>query len=234
MRGTAFVTWKDQKIERLVTGGYQYISIICTNSETTLELSMELWDVAGNRTTPDGAPRQLAGLPSGDHKFPFKLQLPANLDLKLPSSLETGGLCFIRYILTAGISQKKLFKFDHVVTKTLSISACIDVNVPKLLRPLSGSQEKTACCMSGSTALTVQTDRLGYCPGESIAISVEVENLRATGTYARATLKQKIQYYGQPCYLNGRPVNRDHMHKTICTIIKTIEVVKISLLNYQL
>ena len=168
LNGSAIVKWKDHIYERRGRTTY-YVPVTCYDTEYTLELPVELWDVAGNRTTADGAPRQLVGLPAGKHTFPFQLQLPANLDLKLPSSLETnasfvtnGYSCFIRYQITAGISQTKLFRFDHSVTKIVSVSACIDVNVPKLLYPLSGSQEKTTCCMSGSTALTVQTDRCGY------------------------------------------------------------------------
>ena len=126
--------------------------------------------------------------------------MPANLDLKLPSSLETNGYGYIRYVLTAGISQTALLKFDHSVSKTVSVSACIDVNVPKLSHPFSRSQEGTTCCIFGSPALTIQTDWCGYCPGESIAISVEVENLSATRnvSYVRAMLKEKIQMHGEP------------------------------------
>jgi len=40
--------------------GNKILPVTVTDTETTLELSMELWDVAGNRTTPDGAPRRLA------------------------------------------------------------------------------------------------------------------------------------------------------------------------------
>jgi len=76
------------------------------------------------------------------------------------------------------------------------------MNMPKLLHRLSGSQEKTTCFISGSTSLTVQTDRSGYCPGESIAITVEVENPSSTTRNVRAMLKQKIQMCGHPCYIS--------------------------------
>jgi len=159
LRGSAFVRWEERITERRGNRTVYAIPVTCSDTECTLELPVELWDVAGNQTTADGKPRQLEGLPPGKHIFPFQIQMPSNLDIKLPSSLETSAMfCFIRYTVSAGISQTRLFQFDHKVTKTISVSACIDMNVPKLLHRLSGSKEKTTCCIAGSTSLTVQTD----------------------------------------------------------------------------
>ena len=77
----------------------------------------------------------------------------------------------------------------------------IDINMARLTRPLSRSVEKTLCCLccaSGPVFLSVQIDRGGYCPGESIAISTEAENhtnRRVTGV--RATLEQVWLLYAR-------------------------------------
>ena len=59
--------------------------------------------------------------------------------------------------------------------KTITIHK-VDIN--KLTAPLSKSNEKTMYFLwaSGSITLSVNTDKSGYCPGESIAISTEAEN----------------------------------------------------------
>jgi len=223
LKGSATVNWEGHIIQRQGRVS-KTVPVLYSDTENTMDLQVELWDVAGNRTTADGKPRQLEGLPPGKHIFPFQIQMPSNLDITLPSSLETSEpFCFIRYLLIAGISQTKLFQFDHKVTKVLSVSACIDVNVPKLLHQLSGFQKKATCCIFSSTSITVQTDRCGYCPGESIAINVEVENPNSTARNVRAMLKQKIQMCGQPYLLNGKALFRDLMYKTTINVIKTIE-----------
>ena len=61
--------------------------------------------------------------------------------------------------------------------------------------------EKTLCCLccaSGPISLSVITDRGGYCPGESIAISTEAENhSNRRITVVQATLKQTVVYYAR-------------------------------------
>ena len=85
-----------------------------------------------------------------------------------------------------------------------------DINTRQLTVPLSRSIEKTLCCLccaSGPISLSVKTDRGGYCPGESIAISTEAENhSNRRITCVRATLKQKVVYRGAPEYITGYKV----------------------------
>ncbi|XP_065887394.1 arrestin domain-containing protein 4-like [Dysidea avara] len=232
--GKAHVNWQDRIAVR-VGNRIDSIPAICTDVETTLELAVELWDVAGNRTTADGAPRQLIGLPAGEHKFPFRIDLPASLDHKLPSSYEQPiPKGYIRYVLTAGISQTALFQFDHSTSLSISISGSIDVNIPKLLHPLSRSQqEKQRFYKSSLHVLNVKTDRCGYCPGESIAITVETENLKtATKLHDRdqppikANLKQTICFCGKPFHRNGKAVTNavyDSKSIEMTNIIQTVE-----------
>ena len=61
----------------------------------------------------------------------------------------------------------------------------IDINDPRLLVctrtvPMWSDIDKTLCCLcceSGPLTLYASVDRVGYCPGESVIISVTAENL---------------------------------------------------------
>ena len=143
-----------------------------------------------------GNGRDSQELGTGRYEFPFKFQLPS--DLVLPTSFEslTG---YIRYSLLARISRS--WKFDHTTTRAITVNEIVDINTTQLTASLSSSNEKTLCCLccaSGPLTLSAKTDRGGYCPGESIAVSTEAENhSNRRVTSVRATLKQVVVYYAR-------------------------------------
>ena len=143
-----------------------------------------------------GDGRNAQQIAAGKYKFPFKFQLPP--DLVLPTSFESHH-GYIRYALTSRLARP--WKFDHIATRAITVNELIDINLPKMLTPLSSSNEKTVCCLccaSGPISLSVTIDRAGYCPGESIAISTVAENHSSRKiTAVRATLKQMVSYYGK-------------------------------------
>ena len=145
-------------------------------------------------------------IPPGRYEFPFKFQLPSNL--MLPTSFESN-TGYIRYSLTATI--KRSWKFNHTAKRAITINEIVDINTPQLSVSLSSSREKMLCCLccaSGPISLSAKTDRGGYCPGESIAITTEAENhSRRRITAVRATLKQIVTYHAQG--------NSYHDHKVI-------------------
>ena len=147
---------------------------------------------------------------AGKYEFQFKFQLPS--DLVLPTSFESH-IGYIRYSLLARIQRS--WKFDHTTTRAITVNEIVDINTSQLTAPLSSSNEKSLCCLccaSGPISLSVKTDRGGYCPGESIAISTEAENhSNRRISCVRATLKQVVVYYAR-----GRS-------RTIVKIIQRIE-----------
>ncbi|XP_065903775.1 arrestin domain-containing protein 4-like [Dysidea avara] len=98
-----------------------------------------------------------------------------------------------RYVLAAVISPQK---HNHITKRAITVNESVDINQPQLTTPLLCSKDKTLHCLwctSGPISLSVTTDRGGYCPGESIAISVEAENhSNRRVTAVRASLKRKI------------------------------------------
>ena len=157
------------------------------------DMLIQLW---GN-----GRESQLA---AGRYEFPFNFQLPSNR--VLPTSFESQN-GYIRYSLLARIHRQSPFKRDHTIIRGITVNEIVDT--ARLTAPLLRSNEKTLslCCTSGPISLSVITDRGGYCLGESIALSVEVEN-HSNGriTSIRAALKQVVT-----CYAGGRR----HVHNQI-------------------
>ena len=186
--GKAYVHW----LEHRTTGsGQNQRTEIIDYTDTQIifnDVFIQLW----------GNGRDAQELAAGRYEFPFKFQLPSNL--VLPTSFEprshTG---YIRYSLLARIQRS--WKFDHTTTRAITVNEIIDINNTQLTASLSSSNEKTLCCLccaSGPISLSVKTDRGGYCPGESIAISTEAENHSSRRINSvRATLKQTVVYYAR-------------------------------------
>ena len=184
--GKAYVHWSEQHTtgsgdnRRTETVHYSDTQIIFN------DVFIQLW----------GNGRDSQELAAGRYEFPFKFQLPSNLVLPTSFESHTG---YIRYSLLARISRS--WKFDHTTTRAITVNEIVDINTAQLTAPLSSSNEKTLCCLccaSGPISLSVTTDRGGYCPGESIAISTEAENhSNRRITSVRATLKQVVVYYAR-------------------------------------
>ena len=186
--GKAYVHWTE---ERTTGSGDQERTetINCYDTQIIFnDMFIQLWG--------DGKDSQ--ELAASNYEFPFKFQLPS--DLVLPTSFESS-IGYIRYSLLARISGSR--KFDHTTTRAITVNEIVDINTAQLTAPLSSSNEKTLCCLccaSGPISLSVKTDRGGYCPGESIAISTEAENhTNRRITSVRATLKQVVAYYANGC-----------------------------------
>jgi len=187
LSGQAYVHWTEQRTHDTEGGERRTETIHYSDSETILNsLMIQLWG--------DGKHSQ--ELAAGRYSFPFKYQLPSNLVLPTSYESETG---FIRYSLTATISRS--WKFNHTTKRAITINEIVDINTPQLTARLSSSNEKTLCCLccaSGPISLSAITDRGGYCPGESIAISTEAENhSNRRVTIVQATLKQIVMYYAR-------------------------------------
>jgi len=207
-----------QEIEIVLTGqahtdwtkkedvGQRSYNFRYTNTQKTMdELVEKLWIA---NPTEEGIHQQMDGFAAGRHEFPFQFYLPKGK--KMPSSFEStdpfGPAGFIRYMLTARISQSSVWKHDHVTVKAVTVLGNVDVNTPDLVKPLSRSKDKTSGSLfcaskSGHVSLTATTDRGAYCAGESIAVSVTVENYgRKKAQIVQVSLKQTVTYHGTPTY----------------------------------
>ncbi|XP_041371561.1 arrestin domain-containing protein 3-like [Gigantopelta aegis] len=135
-------------------------------------------------------------LTEGRHEFNFSFELPMG---GISTSFE-GKHGSIRYWLKA--EMDKPWSFNHKTKKAFTVISPTDINRPEYQTQVECSIEKTLCCWlctSGPISITARTDRRGYCPGESIAISAEFDNHSSRTVIPYATL-----YQTQAFFANGK------------------------------
>ncbi|WAQ97737.1 ARRD3-like protein [Mya arenaria] len=131
-------------------------------------------------------------LTEGRHEFKFHFDLPMG---GIATSFE-GKHGSIRYWLKA--EMDKPWSFNTKTKKAFTVISPIDINKPEYQVCVESSVEKTLCCWlftSGPISITARTDRRGYCPGESIAISAEFDNLSKRTVIPYATLYQTQTFF---------------------------------------
>ena len=164
------------------------------NSDGICRLEWTIWRNEGSYQQQASS----TGLVAGQHQFPFKIQIPA--DLALPTSFK-GPFGVIQYSLIAGITKSQETKLKHTISREITVKKIINTNVPHLMQPLSTFVQKMVSSFlrnHGSASLSVTINKGGYYPGESIAFSVKVENQSTKQVNAiQVSLVQMITYCGQ-------------------------------------
>ncbi|XP_064608771.1 arrestin domain-containing protein 3-like [Liolophura sinensis] len=131
-------------------------------------------------------------LTEGRHEFNFAFELPME---GISTSFE-GKHGSIRYWLKA--EMDKPWAFNHKTKKAFTVISPIDINKPEYQMRVENNVEKTLCCWlctSGPISISARTDRRGYCPGESIAISAEFDNHSSRTIIPYATLHQTQAFF---------------------------------------
>ena len=171
--GRAHVSWS-----RGQEGGTQSVT------REYLNLKVVVWS---QHQAPNGI------LHPGPYSFPFQFTIPD--DTLLPRTFEgTGGS--IRYTIEGRIATGA-WKFDHVVRAELPLVEVVDINLSRFQRPARREVTKTVCCWcctSGPITLSAETPRTGFCIGEVIPLSVNLENGSNRQIQLSATLQQRVVY----------------------------------------
>ncbi|XP_023932175.1 arrestin domain-containing protein 3-like [Lingula anatina] len=131
-------------------------------------------------------------LSDGRHEFEFCFELPFQC---IATSFE-GKHGNIRYWLKGEL--EKPWAFNHKTKKAFTVISPIDINKQEYQLPVENSVEKSLCCwlcISGPISVCARTDRRGYCPGESIAISADFENHSSRTIIPYATLHQTQTFF---------------------------------------
>ncbi|KAL9979577.1 hypothetical protein ACROYT_G017255 [Oculina patagonica] len=137
------------------------------NSEVYIDLVATLYGKAPEQAGENPV------LAPGEYSFPFQFHIPSE---NLPTSVE-GNFGHVRYWLKAFIDRP--WRFDITTKAVFTVIEHVDINVaPTLLHPCQVEQEEQYgfACFSGPLSVTLQSDRGGYCPGESIAVSAFINN----------------------------------------------------------
>ena len=130
-------------------------------------------------------------LHSGQYNFPFQFSLPN----QLPPSCKLKSSGWIRYFVEARIGTG-LLKFDHVTKVEFPVMVKVDINIPRLQAPIRGTIQKTicsCCCTSGPITMTAEIPRHGYCTGEVIPVTINVNNRSSREIRTSIVLEQMVR-----------------------------------------
>ncbi|XP_071483476.1 arrestin domain-containing protein 3-like [Diadema antillarum] len=153
-------------------------------------------------------------LPMGDHRFPFQFQLPMQ---SMPPPFE-GTVGYVRYYIKTTIDRP--WKFDHKVHRFFSIWTVKDLNLmPNILNRPGAVSEKTVCCLcceSGPIRIEAYLDKSGYAPGESILITMNLNNQTGRDIISlKAALIQYAEYKAK----HGGSTHKRHSSKRVAELL---------------
>ncbi|CAG05380.1 unnamed protein product [Tetraodon nigroviridis] len=117
----------------------------------------------GEERDEDCPDENVTVLHTGLHEFAFNFNLP---QMALATSFE-GKHGSVRYWVKAELHRPWLVPVR--VKKEFIVFEHIDINMPLLLAPQTGTKEKTLCCWfcaSGPISLSAKIERKGYTPGK--------------------------------------------------------------------
>ncbi|XP_067263496.1 arrestin domain-containing protein 3-like isoform X1 [Chanodichthys erythropterus] len=122
----------------------------------------------------------------GSHVFPFRFQLPQQ---NMPPSFK-GFRGSVKYVMT--VKLKRPWKSSSTTCTELTFLPRNDGTNDHLMQPQSGTEDKKMKLFgSGKMSMTVTTDKTGYMQGETIQVSVDVDNSSSRDIKLKYSLKQK-------------------------------------------
>ncbi|CAD6199616.1 unnamed protein product [Caenorhabditis auriculariae] len=131
-------------------------------------------------------------LPAGQYDYPFSFTLNASC----PPSFE-GEHGYVRYKVRTEIDRP--WRFDKSADKCFTVVPSIDLNLyPAVCRPAQDEDLRDTgaiCCRRGTVSLSVQVPKTGFVAGESLYITIFVNNLSSREIdYVQAKLVQRTTY----------------------------------------
>ena len=180
--GCSNVEWTEQRPDP--NGGAIPITVFHRGNRTHAESSVTVWS---NKESP-GINGQFR---PGEYQYPFSFILP----LDIPATFN-GVYGNIKYGIAAHIDTPGLFSDEHT-SFLFPVVRDVKVQDTKLLRSVRMETQKTLCCWcctSGPIVLTVALPRQAYCIGETLPVSVTVENGSGRELSAFAVFAQHILY----------------------------------------
>ncbi|KAL1139742.1 hypothetical protein AAG570_006720 [Ranatra chinensis] len=163
IEGVAKVSFRDEERVTKSDGDSKTVMVDFTAEEEYFSTKFKL---AGRGTGE-------TEIPIGEYSYPFSYTLPP----LLPSSFE-GEYGSIRYSVKAVIDRP--WKFDHETKTSFIVVAPLDLNYNANAKdPVKIEDEKNFCCFcctSGPLQLVVSLPHSGYVAGQSIPLTIEVDN----------------------------------------------------------
>ncbi|XP_072938001.1 arrestin domain-containing protein 17 [Epargyreus clarus] len=163
-KGEAHTEWSESKEEQDSEGKTQSTDTLHTGNEEYFQISYYLLgSSSGNEIE----------IPAGKQVYNFTCALPP----VLPSSFE-GKYGYVRY--TVKVTLDRPWKFDQETKMAFTVINALDLNLnPSYREPIHIQMEKTFCCFccaSPPLSVDVRAPVSGYCPGQVIPFTIDIEN----------------------------------------------------------
>ncbi|CAH0724924.1 unnamed protein product, partial [Brenthis ino] len=163
-KGEAHTEWSESKEEQDEQGKTRSTDTLHTGNEEYFQITYYLLgSSSGNEIE----------IPAGKQVYNFTCALPP----VLPSSFE-GQYGYVRY--TVKVTLDRPWKFDQETKMAFTVINALDLNLnPSYREPIHFQMEKTFCCFccaSPPLSVDVQAPVSGYCPGQVIPITIDIEN----------------------------------------------------------
>ncbi|CAG9791080.1 unnamed protein product [Diatraea saccharalis] len=163
-KGEAHTEWSESKEEQDAQGKTESTNTMHTGSEEYFQISYYLLGSNNGNEIE---------IPAGKQVYNFTCTLPP----VLPSSFE-GEFGYVRY--TVKVTLDRPWKFDQETKMAFTVINALDLNLnPSYREPIHIQLEKTFCCFccaSPPMSVDVRAPVSGYCPGQVIPITVDIEN----------------------------------------------------------
>ncbi|XP_041980826.1 arrestin domain-containing protein 17 [Aricia agestis] len=164
IKGEAHTEWSESKQEEDSEGRTQSVDSLHTGNEEYFQISYYL---LGSSTGGE------IEIPAGKQVYNFTCTLPP----ALPSSFE-GQYGYVRY--TVKVTLDRPWKFDQDTKAAFTVINALDLNInPSYREPIHFQLEKTFgcfCCVSQPLSVDVRAPVSGYCPGQTIPLTIDIEN----------------------------------------------------------
>ena len=180
--GCSNVEWTEQRPNP--NGGPIPLTVFHRGNQTHAESSITVWSSQESAGTN-------VQLRPGEYQYPFSFILP----LDIPATFN-GVYGNIKYGIAALVDTPGLFSDEHA-SFLFPVVRDVKVQDTKLLRSVRMETQKTVCCWcctSGPIVLTVALPRQAYCTGETLDVSVTVENGSGRTLSAFAVFTQHTLY----------------------------------------
>ena len=177
-----------------------------SDQELIIDLSTILWDGCV----------QPSSLEAGTHRFPFSIQLPKSLPSSFKMNSKDMHGCHIIYTFKANVSRPK--KNSYRAELPVTIRNELNINDPSFacMQCVSGKKQKSGFhrylpTNAGHVMMEVTTDHVGYCVGDSIAISVDITNsTKGNVSSLQAALIRSIMH-------------KDHYHNNYRSVVEKVK-----------
>ncbi|XP_047506425.1 arrestin domain-containing protein 17 [Pieris napi] len=183
IKGEAHTEWSESKQEEDTDGKSQSSETLHTGKEEYFQISYYL---LGSNTGNE------IEIPSGKQIYNFTCTLPP----VLPSSFE-GEYGYVRY--TVKVTLDRPWKFDQETKMAFTVINALDLNLnPSYREPLHFQMEKTFCCFccaSPPLCVDIRAPVTGYCPGQVIPLTIDIENKSNVQVHLVKVFLRKVVTY---------------------------------------